>query len=192
MFKEYKYSVWAMSLKLLMVYLGSVIINLLISFGLLLMFKDSLLWQWCVQIIALIVLYGPVFISISSEGKRDILADSANEKRFQRDAEFKYDSRYDERKGFIAGLFAQIPIILIFVVWSAIGENQGGSELIARMIFSHYFQLINSLGFNIFSVIFFAVGFIVFTGLTYLSAKSYRIKILTIIKRKEENAKNKK
>jgi len=188
MVTEFKYSVWALALKLIGVYVGVVILNLLVLSGLLGIFEDSTAWTWFVQVLAFLINFGLVFMFASSDGRRDILVDSANEKRALRHEEYKYAKIFDEKKGFLAGLFAQVPIVVLFIVWLIGGSPENGVEIIIRVFFSPYFQLLALLQLNVLSVLILVAIFTAIAGLANLSAKSHHKKVLTIIKRNEEKA----
>ncbi len=190
MFGEYKYSVWALSVKLFFVYLGVFFIDLLVTVGLLGVFKEeNLAWNWFVQFLALLIFVFVTYLFAGGEGKRDIMVDSANEKRAERHEGFVSEIKYDERKGFLAGALAQAPAVILFIVWVSTGSNQNIISILLNLFYSPFFQIKDSLGFNFLSLIIIILLFAGTTGLSYLSAKSYRKKILTIIKRNEEKAK---
>ncbi len=189
MFGEYKYSVWALSVKLFLIYLGAIFINILVSIGLLGIFKEeNLAWNWFIQALALLITGFILYIFSGGDGKRDIMADSANEKRAERYDGFVSEKKYDERKGFLAGLIAQSPAVILFIVWAITGSQQNAVPILLNLYYSPFFQIKQALGLNVLSLIAIVAIFVSITGLSYLSAKSYRKKILTIIKRNEEKA----
>lgn len=189
MFGEYKYSVWAMSLKILLVYFVSIFINLLMMIGLLSVFEDSAMWSWTLQGISLIAHFGIIFMFIASDGRRDILVDGANEKREQRHPEYTYKRVFDIRKGFLAGAISQLPVIVLFIVWIILKQSNFLIEMIINVYLIPYFKLREIIGTNIFSILLFTALVSLFAGLAYFSAKAYRKKLLTIIKRNKEKAK---
>ena len=191
MFGEFKYSVWALALKLIGVYLGTVIINILVLSGLLGIFQDNVAWEWFVQVIALLINLGLVFMFSSSDGRRDILVDNANEKRAERHEGLRYTKTFDLRKGFLGGLFAQAPFIILYLVWLIMGSPEAGIEFFVRVSYSPYFQIMSSLGLNVLTVLLFTAMFSSFAGLAYFTAQSHQKKVLTIIKRNEEKARSK-
>ena len=188
MFSEFKYSVWALALKLFGVYIAVVVVNLLVLSGLLGIFQNNAAWTWFVQAIALLINFGLIFMFCSSDGRRDILVDGANEKRAQRVEGYTSQKVYDERKGFVAGAVAMAPFIILFLVWLLTGKEQSGMEFFVRLSFSPYFQFLALMDVTVLSVILFVMFFTGISGLAYISAKSYRKKVLTIIKRNEEKA----
>jgi small-conductance mechanosensitive channel len=188
MYTEFKYTIWYLALKLLGVYIIVIVINLLVLTGLLGVLENFAAWPWIVQGIALVINWGLVFMFASSDGRRDILVDSANAKRAQRHEGFTYKNVYDKNKGFIAGVLSQVPLALIFIVWLLVGSPKNGLMFFSHLCFSPYFQLVGALGLNIFTMLLFVALFSAMAGIAYLSAKSYQKKVLTIIKRNEEKA----
>ena len=191
MFGEFKYSVWALALKLIGVYLGTIIINLLVLSGLLGIFEDNVAWEWFVQVIALLINLGLVFMFASSDGRRDILVDHANEKRAERNEGLSYTKTFDLKKGFLGGLFAQAPFAILYLIWLIMGSSETGMEFFVRVSFSPYFQIMSTLGLNVLTVLLFTALFTGFAGLAYFTAQSHQKKVLTIIKRNEEKARSK-
>lgn len=189
MFGEYKYSVWSLSVKLFLTCFASIFINILVMSGLLGLFENAgIAWDWFVQALSLMIHFLLVFLFASADGRRDILVDSANEKRAQRYEDFKYENKFDKRKGFLAGAIAQGPVILLFLVWVLTGSKATTLEFIINIFYSPYFQLRSLMGVNILSVTLFTALYSGIAGLSYLSAQSYKKKIKTIIKRNEEKA----
>ena len=188
MYTEFKYTTWYLALKLFGIYVIVIVINLLVLTGLLGILPNSTAWPWVVQGLALLVNWGLVFMFASSDGRRDILVDNANEKRAARHEGFSYKNVYDKNKGFISGALSQTPMILIFLIWLLMGRPDNGLLFFSHLCFSPYFQVVNALGLNILAVLLFTALFSVMSGVAYLSAQSYQKKVLTIIKRNEEKA----
>lgn len=189
--KEFKYTIWYMGGKLFLIYIFSIIINLFILGGLLNLFNDSVAWNWVVSVLAVMVNLTLVYMFISIDGRKDIQIDGANKKRKERYPDFNYVKKFNNNKGFLAGLIAQSPIIVLYIIWFIMKSGSTDSimiEFILRASFSHYFQMMSLWGLNIFAVLFYLSLYILTAGLAYMSAKAYRKKVLTIIKRNEEKA----
>ncbi len=188
MYKEFKYTIWYLALKLLGIYVIVLVINLLVLTGFLGILPNSAAWPWVVQGIALAINWGLIFMFAASDGRRDILVDNANEKRAERHEGFSYRNVYDKNKGFISGALSQAPFVLVFLIWLLMGSSENGLLLFSHLYFSPYFQISGLLGLNILTVLLFTALFSAIAGLAYLSARSYHKKVLTIIKRNEEKA----
>ena len=188
MFREYKYSVWAIAVKLVIVYVTSTIINLLVVFSLMGIFSESVAWAWFMQAVALFIHLGLMFMFVAADGRRDILVDSANKKRAERYEDFKYELKFDKRKGFIAGLILQVPIVVSFIILAASGYELFALDVFVRISLTSYVQFMKTMGLSAFSLIFFIALYSGFAGLGYISALSHQKKIHTIIKRNEEKA----
>ena len=188
MYTEFKYTSWNLALKLFGIYVAVIVINLLVLTGLLGILPNSSAWPWVVQGLALVINWGLVFMFASSDGRRDILVDNANEKRAERHEGFTYKKAYENKKGFIAGALSQVPLAILFLVWLIAGKPENGLLFFSHLSFSPYFEVINTLGLNIFTVLLFVAIYSAMAGLAYLTAKTYQKKVLTIIKRNEEKA----
>lgn len=191
MLKEFKYSVWYIGGKLFLVYIFSMIINLIVLTGFVNVVKDSEVWGWVVTGVTMIIHYSIIYLFITIDGRRDIQIDSANEKRKERNADFIYTNKFDVKKGFIAGAIAQIPIAGLYIAWlitNSSMESFNIIEFLVRTSFSHYYLFLSKFGLNPLAVITYILIYIAVAGVAYMRAKTYRKKVLTIIKRNKEKA----
>ncbi len=190
MLKEFKYSVWYLGGKLFLIYIFSIIINLIVITGFL-NISEKIVWNWVLTAMALIIHAALIYLFISIDGRKDIHIDGANEKRRLRNPEFEFIKKFDAKKGFLAGLIAQSPIIICYIAWLIIQTSTNDFmflEFIIRLAFSQYLQFLTLWGIKPLAVIGYISLFIAASGMSYYSAKAHRRKILTIIKRNSEKA----
>ncbi len=190
MFKEFKYTIWYTSIKIFLVYIFSIFINLFIVGSFLGLIEDSELWKWVITVLAILMNVSLVYMFASIDGRRAIQFDSTNEKRKARNENFTYENAFDMKNGFISGLISMVPFMILYVVFVIMKAS--GSELIIleallKFIFIQYFKFISIWDFNVIMVITFMLIHILVSGLSYMSAKNYKKKVQTIIKRNEEN-----
>lgn len=192
MAKEFKYSAWYMGGKLILLLLFSIIIDFIILSGLLNIFTESVAWSWIVTALTILVNITIIYLFVSNDGKRDIQIDATNEKRELRNENFVYFKKFSVKKGFLAGLIAQIPLLIFYITYiilQSMGNDIFIFEFLVRGAVFHYYMFLLNWGLNAFFILGTVVIFVMISGFSYLSGRAYRRKVLTIIKRNAEKAK---
>lgn len=193
MIKQFKNTIWAFALKILGMYGAVVLINVLVFLSLSSMFNSNSVWQWFLTSFVTIMVYLLIWLTCASRGKGDVDIDALNKKRLEINPNAVFSSQYVPYNGFLAGLIAMIPALILIIIKAI--TNNGIVDIILRLVFSMQSKPIELWGSSPLAplmYLFLAALFILVCGLAYMTGPNQKAKILTIIKRNEAKLKMKK
>ena len=182
--KEFKNTIWSFALNLLGIDLMAMLIFYLAVISLV-GISEHEAWQWAVTGISTLILWGLVWMVSASRGKKDVDNDALYEKRKAINPNLMVDKYYEGWKGFVAGIMAKTPAIILLIVHLFIKDN-GITDMILRLYFGVHFKAISLWGPAPLAIVSYILLFSVVCGLAYRTGPAQRQKVLTIIKRNQE------